>query len=77
MAGVAAKGAMLDTLTIELDREEDGRWIAEVRELPGVMVYGSSQEDATRKVKALALRVLADLVEEGRDSSNNFRFKVA
>jgi predicted RNase H-like HicB family nuclease len=47
-------------LEIECDRETDGRWIAEVPTLPGVMVYGLTQEDAIAKVKALSLRVLAD-----------------
>lgn len=46
--------------TIEIDREEDGRWIAEVLELPGVMVYGETEEQAVTKVVSLALRVLAD-----------------
>ncbi|HEU4453898.1 MAG TPA: hypothetical protein VFR81_12605 [Longimicrobium sp.] len=48
---------------IEIDREEDGRWIAEVPDLPGVMVYGCSHEDAVMKVRALALRVLAERLE--------------
>lgn len=52
-------------LSIQLDREEDGRWIAEVPDLPGVMVYGDSQDDAIAKVKALSLRVLADRIERG------------
>ena len=50
-------------LTIEFDREQDGRWIAEIPELPGVMVYGETAEDAKAKVEALALRVLADRLE--------------
>lgn len=52
------------TLTIELEREDDGRWIAEVADLPGVMVYGQSKEEALVKVQALAFRVLADVIEE-------------
>ena len=52
-------------MTIELDREEDGRWLTEIPELPGVMAYGSTQEDALAKVKALALRVMADRLEHG------------
>jgi predicted RNase H-like HicB family nuclease len=52
-------------LTIEIGREEDGRWIAEVLELPGVTVYGETQEQAVTRVVSLALRVLADKVEEG------------
>jgi len=52
-------------MNIEIEREEDGRWIAEVPDLPGVMTYGKSREEATSKVKALALRVLADRLEHG------------
>lgn len=47
-------------LAIETEREEDGRWLAEVMELAGVMAYGVSREDAIRRVKALALRVVAE-----------------
>ena len=46
--------------TLEFDREEDGRWIAEVLELPGVLVYGASRVEAKSKAEALALRVLED-----------------
>jgi predicted RNase H-like HicB family nuclease len=53
------------TLTFELEQETDGRWIAEVVDLPGTLVYGVSPEEATAKVKALALRVLADHLEHG------------
>ena len=49
---------------IELDREDDGRWIAEIAPLPGVLVYGRTRQEAVAKVKALALRVLADKVEK-------------
>lgn len=52
--------------TIEIDREDDGRWIAEVLELPGVMVYGDSREEAILHVQALALRVLADQIEHSK-----------
>lgn len=51
--------------TIELEREQDLRWIAEVPELPGVMVYGSSPGEAKANVQALALRVMADRLELG------------
>jgi predicted RNase H-like HicB family nuclease len=51
---------------IQLDREEDGRWIAEITSLPGVLVYGKSKQEAVAKVKALALRVLADEIENGK-----------
>jgi predicted RNase H-like HicB family nuclease len=53
------------TLTIELDRENDGRWIASVPELPGVHVYGASRDDAVAKAQAQALSVLADEIEHG------------
>ena len=45
---------------IEVEREEDGRWLTEVPELPGVLAYGQSREEVIARVKALALRVLAD-----------------
>ncbi len=48
---------------IELEQETDGRWIAEVIELPGVLAYGVSQNEAIAKVQALALRVVADRLE--------------
>ncbi len=48
---------------IDLEQENDGRWIAEVVELPGVMVYGQTREEAISKVQVLALRVLADRLE--------------
>ena len=46
--------------TVEFEQEPDGRWIAEVAEIPGAMVYGSTKEEASAKVQALALRVLAE-----------------
>jgi predicted RNase H-like HicB family nuclease len=52
-------------VSIEVEREADGRWIAEVPDLPRVMAYGQSREEAISKVKALALRVLADRLEHG------------
>lgn len=54
------------TLAIEFDREEDGRWIAEVPTLPGVIAYGATKQAALRRVSAIALRTLADRVEHGR-----------
>lgn len=54
-------------LTVELEREDDGRWIAEVTALPGVIAYGATREDALSRVEALALRVLADRLEHGED----------
>lgn len=52
-------------LKIEVEQETDGRFIAEIPELPGVMTYGHSREEAIAKVEALALRTLADRVEQG------------
>jgi predicted RNase H-like HicB family nuclease len=66
-------GAILRTMAlpqtvqfgIELEREADGRWIAEVPQLPGVMTYGQSRDEAMARVQALALRVLAERLEQG------------
>ena len=52
-------------MKVELDREQDGRWIAEVPDLPGVMVCAESREEAVAKVEALALRAIADRLEHG------------
>ena len=52
-------------LTIELDREEDGRWIADALELPGVMCYGQTREEAIRAAKCLAIEVIADRIAHG------------
>jgi predicted RNase H-like HicB family nuclease len=49
---------------IELEREEDGRWIAEIPDLPGVLCYGSTRDEAIARVQALALRVLAERLEQ-------------
>ncbi len=53
-------------IEVELDREDDGRWIAEIPKLPGVMAYGITKQAALRTVYAIALRTLADKVENGR-----------
>lgn len=50
---------------VETEQETDGRWIAEVPELPGVLVYGQSRDEAIRKAQALSLRVLAERLEQG------------
>ena len=52
-------------LTIETEREEDGRWIAEVSDLSGVLAYGQSREEAVARAEALALRYLADRLDHG------------
>jgi predicted RNase H-like HicB family nuclease len=67
------------TFTLELEQEADGRWVAEVPELPGALVYGASRDEATAKVKALALRVVADRLEHGEADVNlgDIRFAAA
>jgi predicted RNase H-like HicB family nuclease len=57
------------TFTVEYEQEEDGRWIAEVLELPGVMVYGATREEALAKAQALTLRVVAERLEHGEMSA--------
>jgi predicted RNase H-like HicB family nuclease len=52
-------------LTIDLDREEDGRWIAEALELPGVMSYGKTREEAISSAERLAIEVIADRITHG------------
>jgi predicted RNase H-like HicB family nuclease len=52
-------------LAIEVEQEEDGRWLAEVPELPGVLTYGQTRTEAIERVQALSLRVLADRLEHG------------
>ena len=52
---------------IELDRESDGRWIAEVPELPGVLAYGQTREEAVRKAQSLSLHILAERLEHGEE----------
>lgn len=53
------------TLSIEFEQEADGRWLAEVPSLPGVMTYGNTRTDAGARVQAMALRVLAERLEHG------------
>ena len=55
----------VDSTMIEIEREDDGRWIAEVPDLAGVMVYGATRQDALAKAEALALRVIADRLDHG------------
>jgi predicted RNase H-like HicB family nuclease len=56
---------MSHTFTVELEREEDGRWIAEIPTIPGALAYGATEGKALAAVEALALRVLADRLEHG------------
>ena len=53
------------TFTVEFEREDDGRWLAEVLELPGVLAYGDSSDEAIARAQALALRAIADRLEHG------------
>jgi predicted RNase H-like HicB family nuclease len=57
------------TFTIAFEREEDGRWLAEVTELPGVLAYGATRDEAIAHAKALALRVVADRIEDDEESA--------
>lgn len=56
---------------IVFDREEDGRWIAEIEALPGVLAYGNTRGEAQAKVEALALRVVADRIESSQTGSDH------
>jgi predicted RNase H-like HicB family nuclease len=57
----------IEPLRIEMDRETDGRFLASVPDLPGVMAYGTSESEAVGKVKSIALQVLADMIDSGED----------
>jgi predicted RNase H-like HicB family nuclease len=63
--------------SIECEREEDGRWLAEVPELPGVMAYGNTAEEAQAKAQVLALRVLAERLEHGEARPVDISISVA
>ena len=57
----------MSDFTVEIEREDDGRWIGEVVDLPGVLAYGNSRDEAVAKAKALAFRALADRLEHGEN----------
>ncbi len=59
--------AEIQPIRVEVEREDDGRILASVPDLPGVMAYGGTQDEAIRKVKSIALQVLADMIESGED----------
>ena len=63
--------------TIEVEREEDGRWIADIAEIPGAMTYGASRDEAIARVEALALRVLAERIETGEQPAEPIRITFA
>ena len=58
------------TFKVEIEQEEDGRWLAEVVELPGVLAYGDTEQAALSRVQALALRVIAERLEHGEAGPN-------
>ena len=62
--------------TLECEQEVDGRWIAEVPELPGVLAYGSSSADAMAQAEVLALRIIADRLESGESEPVSIRFSL-
>ncbi len=57
----------IQPIRVETETEEDGRILASVPDLPGVMAYGASEKEAIRKVKSIALQVLADMIESGEE----------
>ena len=59
---------------LQTEQEADGRWIAEIIDFPGVLAYGASKEEAIAKAQALALRVLADRVEEEKSAKKIIKF---
>jgi predicted RNase H-like HicB family nuclease len=63
--------------SIEIEREDDGRWIAEIPELPGVLAYGNTEEEAKASVEALALHVVADRIDSSKQSLDRVSFAVA
>ncbi len=62
--------------TLECEREEDGRWISEVPQLPGVLAYGSTADEAMSKAEVLALRVLAERLEHGEAKPHEISISV-
>jgi predicted RNase H-like HicB family nuclease len=64
-------------LEITFDREDDGRWIAEIESLPGVLAYGKTKLEAQSRVEALALRVIADRLESEQSTAGMVRFAAA
>ena len=63
--------------SIETEREDDGRWIAEIAAVPGVIVYGATQDEARRRAYALALRVIADDVENSKNVPRSIKLDCA
>jgi predicted RNase H-like HicB family nuclease len=57
----------IEPIRVQVEREDDGRFLASVPDLPGVMAYGDTEQEAVRKVKAIALTVLADMIASGEE----------
>jgi predicted RNase H-like HicB family nuclease len=64
-------------LTIEAELEDDGRWLAEVPELPGILVYGATRNEALAKAQVLALRVLAERIEHAEGAAEPISISIA
>jgi predicted RNase H-like HicB family nuclease len=62
---------------IEFEREDDGRWIAEIVDLPGVLAYGATKQEAESRVQAIALRVIADRLEREKTTMDRLQFAAA
>ncbi len=67
----------MSTFTIQHEQEEDGRWIAEVPELPGVLAYGATADEAMAKAEVLALRVLAERLEHNETKAQPISIGIA
>lgn len=63
----------IEPIRVEVEQEDDGRILASVPDLPGVMAYGQTEREAVRKVKAIALQVLADMIESGEEVPDSLR----
>jgi len=69
-------GEHIVNFDIECEREEDGRWLAEVPQLPGVLAYGSTRDEAMARAQILALRVLAERLEHGESGPQSISISV-
>jgi predicted RNase H-like HicB family nuclease len=67
----------VDPIRVDVEREEDGRILASVPDLPGVMAYGANEKEAICRVKAIALQVLAQMIEDGEDLPEPLRVPFA
>lgn len=63
--------------SVEFEREDDGRWIAEIASLPGAMAYGATKQAAESKVQAVALRIIADNLERNHTTMDHVQFAAA